>query len=93
MTFGLCKYKNAFGIPGKGIHQWRMGKGFIGKNGIAIVDVLVVLAFAYIISYITMRPFWLVCLILFSLGIILHRLFCVRSTIDILLFPQGKDCE
>jgi uncharacterized membrane protein YqaE (UPF0057 family) len=25
---------------------------------------------------------------LFSAGIILHRIFCVRTTIDVLLFPR-----
>ena len=93
MAFGLCKYKNAFGIPGQGIHSYRFGKGLIGKNGIAIVDVLTVLIFAAIISYMTERPFWLICLILFPLGVIIHRLFCVRSAVDVLLFPDGKDHE
>jgi hypothetical protein len=93
MAFGLCKYKNAFGIPGEGVHSYRLGKGLIGKNGIAIVDVLVVLAVAYAISYMTSRPFWLICLILFPLGVIVHRLFCARTAVDILLFPDGKRHE
>jgi len=93
MAFGLCKYKNAFGILGEGIHTWRVGKGLIGKNGISIVDVLVVLAAAYVIAYMTARPFWLICLILFPLGVIVHRLFCVRTAVDVILFPDGKDHE
>jgi hypothetical protein len=93
MAFGLCKYKNAFGILGEGIHSYRIGRGLIGKNGIAIIDVLVTLAFAVIISYLLNRPLWLICIILFPLGVILHRLFCVRSAVDVILFPEGKDHE
>jgi hypothetical protein len=29
-------------------------------------------------------------LVLFILGIIFHRLFCVRTTVDKLLFPNAK---
>ena len=93
MTFGLCKYKNALGMLGEGVHSYRFGKGLIGKNGLAIMDILMTLVGAFIISYMTARPFWLICLILFTLGIILHRLFCVRTTVDVLLFPEGKDHE
>jgi hypothetical protein len=91
MAFGLCKYKNAFGIQGQGIHSYRLGKGLIGKNGIAILDVLVTLAGAYLLSYLLDQPFWLICIIIFPLGIIIHRLFCVRTAVDVLLFPGGKD--
>jgi hypothetical protein len=31
--------------------------------------------------------FLMMCLFLFSLGILLHRAFCVRTTIDRVLFP------
>ena len=35
--FGLCKYKNALGRPGKGIHSFRIAN-------IAVVDVLLTFA-------------------------------------------------
>ena len=42
----LCKYKNALGEPGKGIHSYRL-------FGIAIMDVIMTIIGAYIISYFT----------------------------------------
>ena len=77
----LCKYKNLFGEPGTGVHSYRI-------FGIAIVDVLLTILVAYIISFLTKFSFTLTLIILFILGIILHRLFCVRTTVDKLLFPK-----
>jgi hypothetical protein len=75
----LCKYKNILGIPGQGPHSYRI-------FNIAIVDVLLTLILAYIISYIYKISFVKTSITLFILGIILHRIFCVRTTIDKLLF-------
>jgi hypothetical protein len=75
----LCKYKNILGIPRQGAHSYRI-------FNIAIVDVLLTLILGYIISYIYKISFVKTCVILFILGIILHRVFCVRTTIDKLLF-------
>jgi hypothetical protein len=77
----LCKYKNALGIPDKGIHSYRM-------CGIAIFDVIMTIILAFLISYFFKISFFYTLLFLFILGIILHRLFCVRTTIDKLLFPN-----
>jgi len=76
----LCKYKNALGKPGKGIHSYRI-------FNIAIMDVIMTLIGAVILSYLFNVKFIYLSIILFILGIILHRLFCVRTTIDKLLFP------
>ena len=75
----LCKYKNALGVPGKGIHSYRL-------FGVAIMDVIMTIIGAYIISYFFNYNFIYTLVILFALGIILHRLFCVKTTIDKLLF-------
>lgn len=77
----LCKYKNILGVPGKGVHSYRI-------FNIAIVDVILTLIAAYIISYVFKKSFMWVSIILFILGIILHRLFCVRTTVDKILFPS-----
>jgi hypothetical protein len=82
-SFNLCKYRNALGVPGKGVHSVRLG-------GVAVVDVLLTIVGAYIIAYFTRTSFAWTAAGLFLLGIILHRLFCVRTTIDRLLFPSGK---
>jgi hypothetical protein len=80
----LCKYSNLFGEPSKGIHKYRL-------FDVAIIDVSVVIIFGYIIhanfkkinSNISLN---LTLLLLFIIGIIMHRLFCVRTKIDRLLF-------
>ena len=79
--FGLCKYKDIFGQPGKGVHQYRI-------FDIAIVDVLVVVLFGWIISYVTHYRLAYVLAGVFLLGIVAHRLFCVRTKVDRLLFPD-----
>lgn len=75
----LCKYKNVLGVPKQGIHSYRI-------FDIAIVDVIMTIVGALLISFIFKYPFLYVLVFLFVLGIILHRLFCVRTTIDKLLF-------
>jgi hypothetical protein len=79
---GLCKYRNALGVPGTGAHSIRLG-------GIAIVDVVLTIVGAYIIAHFARTSFAWTAAGLFLLGIILHRLFCVRTTIDKLLFPNA----
>jgi uncharacterized membrane protein len=77
----LCKYKDALGVPGKGIHSYRI-------FNIAIADVVMTIIGAYILSLIFKTPFFYTLLALFVLGIILHKIFCVRTTIDKFLFDK-----
>ncbi len=81
-SFNLCKYRNALGIPGKGAHSIRLG-------GVAIVDVIMTLVGAYIIARWARASFAWTAVGMFLFGIILHRLFCVRTTIDKWLFPNA----
>ena len=79
----LCKYKDALGKPKEGLHKYRI-------FNIAIVDVLLTILGAYIIYLFNPKiNFFIILLCLFILGIILHRIFCVRTTIDKLLFPTA----
>lgn len=77
----LCKYKNILGVPGQGPHSFKI-------FNISIVDVLLTFVAAYIISFLFRLSFLWTTLVLFLLGIFLHRIFCVRTTIDKLLFPK-----
>jgi hypothetical protein len=77
----LCQYKDIFGIPGQGIHKYRI-------FNIAIFDVLITLIFAFIISYVFNINLIITIVLLFLSGIIVHRIFCVRTTVDKLLFPS-----
>lgn len=71
----LCEYKNYFGEPGKGVHSYRI-------FNIAIVDVMMTLIGALIISYLSGIKFIWSAVGLFLVGILLHRIFCVRTTLD-----------
>lgn len=75
----LCKYKNALGEANKGIHSIRL-------FGVAIVDVVLTIVFAGIISHTSSYRFVPTLLFLFLLGIILHKLFCVDTAINNILF-------
>ena len=77
----FCKYKDILGKPNEGVHKYRL-------FGIAILDVLVVVAFVYLFTYYTNYPFWPTLAVTFFLGIFLHRLFCVRTGVDKMLFPD-----
>jgi hypothetical protein len=79
MDLSLCPYKNLFGEPNTGAHKYRL-------LDIALIDVAFTIGGAFLISKYFKQDFKLVLFILFLLGIILHRLFCVRTTIDKLLF-------
>ena len=77
----LCKYKNILGEPGKGIHSYRL-------FGVAIADVTITVIAAALISYFLKYSFITTLIVLFILGIVLHKIFCVKTTIDKLLFPN-----
>ncbi len=70
--------KTILGEPKKGVHKYRIGN-------IAIVDVIGTLIAAFIISYFFQYTWWKVVLILFLLGIVMHRIFNVNTTVDIWL--------
>ena len=55
---------------------------------IAIMDVLQTIIFAYLLSYFFKKKFHEVAIALFLLGIIAHRIFCIRTTIDKLIFYE-----
>lgn len=72
-------YQNVFGVPGKGVHSYRI-------FNIAIVDVVFTVLAAVLISYIWNISVMYTIPILFLAGILFHRIFCVRTTIDKVLF-------
>ena len=82
MEWDLSKYKDMFGKPNSGLHKYRF-------FGIAIVDVAATILGSWIISYYSGYSFVYTLGFLFILGIIVHRLFSVRTTIDKLVFPNN----
>jgi len=81
MELSLCKYKNLFGKPNEGLRKYRV-------FDIAILDTVVVIIFGVIISYLTGYNIWITLAVLFISGIIAHRIFCVRTGVDKLLFSK-----
>lgn len=82
MDLNLCKYKDIFGRPKEGAHSWRV-------FDIAVVDVALTLIVAGLITWYSQVPLWQTSLALFTAGIVLHRAFCVRTTVDKLLFKKS----
>jgi hypothetical protein len=83
-----CKYKDIFGKPGKEVHAIR-----IPIINVALVDVVVTVLVSIIISVVALGTFNTVSVLwttlaLFLSGILAHRIFCVRTTVDKALFPQ-----
>ena len=75
----LCRYKNVFGMPNQGVHSYRL-------FGFAVVDVSATILAAVVLSYYTQWNLGLTVLGMFLLGIVAHKLFCVETTLNKLLF-------
>ena len=54
--------------------------------GVAIVDVLMTVIGAVILAWYFRLPYLYTIVAAFVIGIALHRLFCVRTTVDKLIF-------
>ena len=78
------KYKDALGKPGKGVHSVRI-------FNIALFDVFLTFGLAFVIYFALPKKykinFYYILLITFIIGVISHRLFCVRTKLDTILFP------
>lgn len=76
----LCKYKDMLGKPEEGVHSKRI-------FGVAFWDVTMTVVGAIAIAKQFNLDVYKTIIYIFLTGIALHRLFCVRTTIDKLLFP------
>ena len=82
---GLCdtELKNtldkSFGVPKVGIHSHRI-------FNIAYVDVMMTIIGALLLAWAMKWNYLKTIVGMFILGIIIHRMFCVRTTLDKLLF-------
>ena len=75
-----CPYRDIFGKVGEGAHSYRV-------FDVAIVDVIFTVIGAAIIHYLMPQYRFIVILTaLFAAGIVLHHIFCVRTTVDKWLF-------
>lgn len=70
----FCAYKDILGVPRTGLHSYRL-------FDIAVVDVLLTFLGAWLISRITGMGYLRTLIAVFLLGIFLHWLFCVDTTV------------
>ena len=75
----LCAYSNILGAPKEGIHSYRI-------FNIAIIDLGLTIIAAIILSYAFDYSLLLIFIILMVIGILLHKLFCVNTTITSIVF-------
>ncbi len=76
----LCKYKDIIGKPDSGLRKYRI-------FDIAILDTVVTIIGAYLIALFFKWPLLYTIIVVFIIGIISHRVFCVRTGLDKKLFP------
>ncbi len=79
-----CQYRDILGKPEEGVHSTRF-------LGVAINDVIGTIVGAYIITYFFYNKtfyesFYKVLTLLFILGVVLHRIFCVNTTVNKMIF-------
>lgn len=74
----FCQYRELLGRPREGFHAYRL-------YDFAIVDVILTFLGAWVISYFTEWSYYYTLPALFLTGIVLHRLFCVQTTLDRLI--------
>ena len=75
----FCQYKDQLGVPGVGVHSH--------YYGVAIFDLFATILLSEIIVFIFHTPRWITLFSVLLTGVVLHRLFCVRTTLDKYLFP------
>jgi hypothetical protein len=75
----ICDYKNILGKPKEGVHSLRF-------MNIAIVDFLLTILLGLFLARIFNINIFAAVLSSLLLGIATHRIFCVKTTINTLLF-------
>jgi len=83
MNNPFCQYKDLFGTPGleTGLRKYRI-------FGIAIYDVSVTLICAIFVAWFFRLPYPQTIIAIFILGVLVHRLLCVRTAVDKMLFSK-----
>ncbi len=89
MSCPFAKHSDIFGKPNEGAHSYRV-------LDIAVVDTVatagLAIVMSYVISYFNNQSVGILFIIIFLslilLGILFHRLFCVNTTINKLIFGK-----
>lgn len=76
----LCKYKDIFGKPNEGVHSYRI-------FNIAIIDTVLTIILGYFIAKYYKLNLLYVLVGLFILATIIHKIFCVKTTLTNFFLP------
>lgn len=77
-----CTYKNALGRPRQGFHSTRV-------LDIAVNDLIGTLVIAGVVAWLRGESFVMWAAALLALGVLLHWLFCVDTTVNGWLFGKA----
>ncbi len=81
----FCKYKDALGKPREGAHESRIPVLDVATNDV-VMTIIVGISIAIIFGFNAGNTV----IVLFLMGILAHRLFCVRTTVDKFLFSEPQ---
>jgi hypothetical protein len=79
----LCQYKGLFGEPGTGLRKYRI-------FDVAIYDLTITMIIVYVLCLFTKTNYAYTLAFVLLLGVFVHRVFCVRTGVDKMLFPTEK---
>lgn len=71
----MCKHKDIFGKPNEGFHKAQI-------FGVAAFDLIGTVVIAWLLNKWLKISFWKVFLGLMIIAILLHKLFCVETTLN-----------
>lgn len=78
----LCQYKNIFGSPKEGFHSLRLF-GFAANDLIGTVVIVAIIIYLFKMNFIN-STILIIFVVLFI--VIIHRIFCVNTTLNKLIF-------
>ena len=87
----LCKYKNLFGEPRTGIHSLRIpiiDVGFYDVLFTVLLGLFIAIFPIFFFKTNIKNTIIISQIFVFLLGIVVHRIFCVRTRVDQLLFKE-----
>lgn len=79
----FCKYKEIFGKPNEGFHKERF-------LGLAVYDLFGFIILVIMLSFYLKIKFSKIFLILAFVVILIHRMFCINTTLNVLIFGEIK---
>lgn len=79
----LCQYRHVFGAERTGFHSYRL-------FDVAVGDLLLTILLAVIISYSFNINFYITLILTLVVGVLVHRLFCVNTKINTIVFGKIK---